>query len=162
MMRLLAQTPALLALLLATIAMTIAFALLPGVVGGPLLDSLLTAEAARDRIAAMSAGQRNAHILITTGLDTAYPIAYGGLLAGLALRFGKAPTALLVLPAAAAMTADYLENIVQALALAGDTTLLPAKSALTPMKFVLVLAASSLTALLAAGYAPRRWKTHRA
>ena len=42
---------------------------------------------AREIVAGMTEAQRNAHFWVTVLLDTAYPLAYGGFFAAMALRF---------------------------------------------------------------------------
>lgn len=104
-------------------------------VGGVYLDELLSADAARALIAGMSAAQRSAHFWITVLLDTLYPIVYGAFAVGLLSRLSRNWRRWAVLPALAAVVADYLENTVQALALVGFESLLRSKDLLTPIKF---------------------------
>jgi hypothetical protein len=79
-------------------------------------------------------------------------VAYGGFLAGMALRFfgsfGKAAA----VPAFATIIVDLTENTVQALALKGSVDVLDAKEWLTPLKFGLffLAAAIALVALIIA------------
>ena len=56
-------------------------------VGGTFLDMTASAVQAREILAGMTAEQRDVHFWVTVLLDTAYPLAYGGFLAGMALRF---------------------------------------------------------------------------
>jgi hypothetical protein len=107
---------------------------------------------AREILAGMTAEQRDVHFWVTVLLDTAYPLAYGGFLAGMALRFfgsfGKAAA----VPAFATIIVDLTENTVQALALKGSVDVLDAKEWLTPLKFGLffLAAAIALVALIIA------------
>jgi hypothetical protein len=121
-------------------------------VGGTFLDMTASAVQAREILAGMTAEQRDVHFWVTVLLDTAYPLAYGGFLAGMALRFfgsfGKAAA----VPAFATIIVDLTENTVQALALKGSVDVLDAKEWLTPLKFGLffLAAAIALVALIIA------------
>jgi hypothetical protein len=143
----LAQTWTMCGALAASLVLMGAFVLARPSTGGTLLDSLITGRAAARRLDAMSLSQKRNHVLITAGLDTLYPLAYGAFLAGVALRFGGGAP-LLAIPAGAAMIADYCENVVQLLALCGVRGPLPLKTVLTPLKFALVAAAALLAVAL--------------
>ena len=113
-----------------------------------LIDSISDPAKASAVIAGLTDMQRTVHIWTTATLDVAYPLAYGGLFAGLALRFlGKAGK-WLSLPAFAAIPADVSEGVVQVLALTGTEGVIGAKAILTPLKFGLFMVAA-LIALLA-------------
>ncbi|MEM9939022.1 MAG: hypothetical protein AAF768_09255 [Pseudomonadota bacterium] len=140
----LTRTPVLIFLFLAMLAIGYSFSSVRAAVDGPILDMLMTGEAAQARLAELNAEQRRAHFWATVFNDTAYPLAYGGLLAGLALRFGGK---ILAVPAVGAALTDLAENTVQALALSGTADLLAAKSVLTPLKFGLF----ALAAVIALG-----------
>ncbi|MEO0550907.1 MAG: hypothetical protein AAFZ91_13390 [Pseudomonadota bacterium] len=140
----LTRTPVLIFLFLAMLAIGYSFSGVRAAVDGPILDMLMTGEAAQARLAELNAEQRRAHFWATILNDTAYPLAYGGLLAGLALRFGGKT---LAIPAAGAALTDLAENTVQALALSGTADLLVAKTVLTPLKFGLF----ALAAVIALG-----------
>ena len=115
--------------------------------GKPLLDFLMTGAAANERLAAMSADAKQAHFWGTVLNDTAYPIAYGSLLAGLAFRFG-APKLIYGLPTLSGVMLDLAENTVQALALSDTANLLFLKSIITPLKFAMVAVAAGLALAL--------------
>ena len=131
----LGRTPVLLGLLGLTLVIMLSFRPVQAQLDGVLLDFIWTGSAAQDRLAQLDAGQRAAHFRATVLNDTAYPLAYGGLLAGIALRFGRGLGPKLALVPAAVAVLDLLENTVQALALSGTADLLAAKSVLTPLKF---------------------------
>ncbi len=96
----------------------------------------------------MNASQKTAHFWVTVLLDTAYPLAYGGFLAGMALRFFGRFGKLAAAPALAVIVLDLTENMVQALGLTGTADVLAAKDWLTPLKFMLIWPAG-LIALVA-------------
>lgn len=118
--------------------------------GGPLLDFRLTGEGARALLADLAArpGAIEAHIRITAVLDTAYPLAYGILVAGLCFRYAPVRPGLAAMPALLAAACDLGENGVQLLALSGTADLLAAKTFLTPLKFALIAPASVLAVWL--------------
>ncbi|MGB2176941.1 MAG: hypothetical protein ACPH9E_03300, partial [Hyphomonas sp.] len=88
-------------------------------VGGTFLDMTASAVQAREILAGMTAEQRDVHFWVTVLLDTAYPLAYGGFLAGMALRFFGSYGKAAAVPAFATIIVDLTENMVQALALKG-------------------------------------------
>lgn len=150
MLERLARTRAILLSLAASIALFLAFRWVHAGVGdGPLLDTLLNGSDSRLRLAEMSASQINRHLIGTLTIDMLYPAAYGALLAGLLFRLGgtwRMPLA--VLPLIGAIL-DVMENIVQAMALAGGPDLLNAKIVLTGPKFAFGLLSAGLIAILA-------------
>ncbi|MGB3626737.1 MAG: hypothetical protein WA989_12960 [Henriciella sp.] len=111
------------------------FAPVQEAIGGPLLDMISSGKAARARLAEMSAEQRETHFWATVLNDTAYPLALGGFLAGLAARFGGNLRTFAVIPAFLAVITDLSENASQAVALQGEPAWLAAKTVLTPAKF---------------------------
>ncbi|MAB10453.1 hypothetical protein [Hyphomonas sp.] len=121
-------------------------------VGGTFLDMTASAVQAREILAGMTAEQRDVHFWVTVLLDTAYPLAYGGFLAGMALRFFGSYGKAAAVPAFATIIVDLTENMVQALALKGSADVLDAKEWLTPLKFGLffLAAAIALVALIIA------------
>ena len=116
--------------------------------GGPMLDIIINGTDAQTRLAEMNAKQRGLHVLITATLDSLYPLANFGFLAGLAARFAKGWRRWAVLPACLYVVADFAENIVQILALKGADHLLTLKDILTPLKFLGFVAAAILVLIL--------------
>ncbi|MEL8056880.1 MAG: hypothetical protein AAGK66_12030 [Pseudomonadota bacterium] len=143
----LARTPVLILSFILAIIVMLSFAPVQQAAGKPLLDFLMTGAAANERLAAMSADAKQAHFWGTVVNDTAYPIAYGSLLAGLAFRFG-APKLIYGLPTLAGVVLDLAENTVQALALSDTANLLFLKSIITPLKFAMVAVAAGLALAL--------------
>ena len=141
------RIPVLWGLFVAAFLITTAFVLLAPGVGGQYLDSLWSGEQAQALLAGMSPAQRSTHFWITVLLDTAYPLAYGGFMAGMALRFFGRFGTLAALPAFATIIVDLTENTVQALALSGTVNVLDAKSWLTPLKFYLFDAAGIIAVI---------------
>lgn len=131
------------------------FGFLNDAVGGQYLDMLDDPELARAAVAAMSPEQRTAHFWTTVLLDTAYPLSFGLLFAGLAWRFLGSLGPPAAIPGFAVLIVDLTENTVQALALSGAADVLDAKAWLTPLKFGLFLVAAAI-ALIAAGIAVYR------
>lgn len=128
-------------LTLATVLLVVGFQAWSPLAGGVLLDTLWTLEGSRDLLAALTPTEKQIHIWITLLLDVPFPLVYGGLLAGLALRFGGTYGAYLALPALLAIPVDLMENAIQVLALAGYEGGLHLKALLTPLKFLLVYGA---------------------
>ncbi len=129
------------ALFIAMIAIGYSFGPVQKAIGGPLLDMMWSGADASARLAEMNTDQKRAHLLATVLNDTAYPLAYGGLFAGLIWRFAGSSRRWLIVPPLAAIVVDLAENLVQALALAGNDALLGLKDVLTPAKFALSLIA---------------------
>lgn len=131
------RTPVIWGLFIASVLITAGFVALAPNVGGQYLDSIWSGAGAEAHFQAMTAPQRSAHFWITVLLDTAYPLAYGGFFAAMALRFFGRFGRLAAVPAFATILVDLTENTVQALALSGAVDALEAKGWLTPMKFYL-------------------------
>lgn len=143
------STPGLLISFVLTVGIGFAFSIWTPAVGGTLLDTIRSPEEARALVAGMSAEQRGVHFWLTVLLDTAYPLAYGSFMAGMALRFSGRWGEWLSVPAFLTVIVDFSENTLQAMALKG-VDLLGAKAVLTPLKFSLfgVAAVIAITALL--------------
>ena len=146
------RTPVIWTLFVLMIVIGAGFGVFNKAVGGTLLDMSASAVQAREIVAGMTADQRDAHFWVTVLLDTAYPLAYGGFLAGMALRFFGSYGKVAAVPAFATIIVDLTENMVQALALKGSADVLDAKEWLTPLKFGLffLAAAIGLVALIIA------------
>ena len=113
-----------------------------------ILDEFSDPVESRARLAAMSPSQMTSHWWMTLLLDYAYPLAYGGFFAGLALRFFGKAGLLLAAPAFIAIPADMIENTLQLFILTGQSGLIEVKSVVTPIKLVSFLIAA-LIALIA-------------
>ncbi len=129
-----------------TLALHVAIHFARRLTGGDLLDFRLTGAGARALLDTLASrpGAIEAHIRITALLDTAYPLAYGVLVAGLCARYATARPGIAAAPALLAAACDLAENAVQLLALTGAADLLAAKTLLTPLKFALIAPASAL------------------
>lgn len=144
----------LVALLIAMIAIALAFGHVNGAIGGPLLDMISGAEANRARLAGMDAGQRSAHLWVTLTLDMAYPLVYAPFFGAFAARFAGRFALAAALPAIALLAVDVTENMVIVAMLLGNETLFEIKSLATLLKWWLfgltlaVAAASGLSALV--------------
>ena len=126
-MSFLARTPVIWTSFVLMLVIGVGFSLFRPMVGGALLDMTSDPEAARTIIATMSDAQRTAHAWVTVLLDTAYPLAYGAFLGGLALRF--------------------FGRFGRYVALAGWVDALDAKAWLTPLKFGLFFLAAGLAVI---------------
>ena len=104
-------------------------------VGGRLLDETWNQQAALGVLSAMSSEQQNTHFWVTVLLDTLYPVFYGTFFIGVIWRLAGSNNSWAIWPNALGVDADFLENIVQALALAGNPDWLFLKDVLTPIKF---------------------------
>ena len=125
---------ALLVALLATLVLTALFPVIAGHFGLTLLDAVADPTEARALVEGLTKEQRQAHAWITGTLDVAYPLAYGALFLGATLRFFPRKGALLAIPILIGVPADFLEGLVQLLALTGQVDWLAAKAVLTPVK----------------------------
>ena len=119
------------------------------------IDEFSDPELIRAHIAAMSETQRQVHVWTTATLDVAYPLTYGPLFIGLAMRFLKPVFAL---PCIAVILADLMEGVVQVQLLTGNMDLLWTKAWLTPTKLLLfyVCLATAVAALIVAWRRKRR------
>ena len=125
---------ALLVALLATLVLTALFPVIAAHFGLTLLDAVADPTEARALVEGLTSEQRQAHAWITGTLDVAYPLAYGALFLGATLRFFPRKGALLAIPILIGVPADFLEGLVQILALTGQVDWLAAKAVLTPVK----------------------------
>ena len=100
-----------------------------------LLDGIASPSKARDILDLMTQNQKVLHIWITATLDVAYPLSYGSLFAGSALRFFPEYGIYLALPALLAIIADLTEGFIQILALTNTSDLLALKEYVTPFKY---------------------------
>ena len=146
------RTPVIWTLFVLMIVIGLGFGVFRTAVGGTYLDTSASAIQAREIVAGMTEAQRNAHFWVTVLLDTAYPLAYGGFLAGMALRFFGSFGKVAAVPAFATIIVDLTDNTVQALALNGSANFLDTKEWLTPLKFGLFFldAAIAFVALIIA------------
>ena len=135
MMTFISRGPVLVILFVAFFAIGYSFQWVSEGAGKPLLDMIWSGAEANQHLAGMNEAQKARHLFGTLVNDTAYPLAYGSLLAGLAIRFGGDISARLAWPALATVMVDLAENTVQAMALADGPNLLFLKTFLTPLKF---------------------------
>lgn len=131
-------------LFVATIGLSVGFAMWAPAVGDSILDMLSEVDDVKGLLANMSDAQKAAHFRMTTLLDIPFPIVSGGLFAGMAWRFFGKAGFLLALPAFVFIPADLLENTIQLMALKGDESLLGVKALVTPVKTWLFLIAAVL------------------
>ncbi|MEM9571141.1 MAG: hypothetical protein AAF996_06720 [Pseudomonadota bacterium] len=138
MMKLLTNTTTLWILLVLFIVETIGFGIIMRIWDFAIIDEISDPETVRAHIDALSAQQRSVHAWMTATLDVAYPLTYGPLFAGLALRALSPPYAV---PAFLVIPVDLIEGVVQVLALTGMYDALWLKATVTPLKLVLFFAA---------------------
>lgn len=120
---------------------TIVFAVIMQIWDFEIIDEMSDPNAIRHHIDEMSATQRSVHAWMTATLDVAYPLTYGPLFAGLALRAFKP---LFALPAIAVIPTDLSEGFVQVMALTGTVDLVWMKAYLTPLKLGLFFGAMAI------------------
>lgn len=120
------------------------------------IDELYSPDAVRSALNQMTSEQRIIHAWLTATLDVAYPIALGGLLGGVALRFFPVYGGYLAIPALLAVPIDLSEGVVQILALTDTYDLLQLKTYVTPAKMGL-----DLVALMVAICAWAKWLIFR-
>ena len=104
-----------------------------------LLDGITSPSKARNILDQMTQNQKELHVWITATLDVAYPLSYGSLFAGSALRFFQKYGIYLALPALLAIIADLIEGFIQILALTDTSDLLALKEYVTPFKYGMVI-----------------------
>jgi len=138
MIKLITHSTTLWVLFLLFVAQSIGFAIIMWVWEFGIIDEMSDPEKVRAHIEEMSAGQRHVHAWMTATLDVAYPLTYGPLFAGLALR---ALPPLYAVPALATVPVDLIEGVTQVMALNGAYDWLAMKAIVTPIKLVLFLAA---------------------
>ena len=116
------------------VAETLAFGVVMAIWDFTIIDEMYDPEHIREHIAKMSEVQRQAHAWMTATLDVAYPLTYGALFTGMALRTFKPVFAL---PALVVIPTDLLEGFVQVQAMLGNGSLIWLKAYVTPAKLVL-------------------------
>lgn len=132
--RQLSEGRVLLVSLAATAVLTALFPVAAGYFGLTLLDAVADPAESRALIEGLTSEQRQAHAWITGTLDVAYPLAYGALFLGAALRFFPRRGARLAIPILIGVPGGYLEGLAQIPALTGQADWLTAKAVLTPVK----------------------------
>ncbi|MBY9068314.1 hypothetical protein K1X12_15545 [Hyphomonas sp. WL0036] len=152
-MKLIARTPVLWALFVLMVLAGAGFRVFGPAVGGAYLDLISAPADVNALFASLTPEQKTAHFWVTVLLDTVFPLSFGLLFAGMALRFFGKWGRLAALPGFAVIVFDLTENTVQALALSGAANALDAKAWITPLKFGLfwlsaaIAAAAALVAL---------------
>ena len=86
MTKLITHSTTLWVLFLLFVAQSIGFAIIMWIWDFGIIDEMSDPEKVRAHIEEMSAGQRQVHAWMTATLDVSYPLTYGPLFAGLALR----------------------------------------------------------------------------
>ena len=144
---LLTRTATLWCLCIATVLLSLSFAPVAAQFDLVLLDGISSPAIARETLASLSTEQRVAHAWITSTMDVAYPLVYGPLFAGIALRFFP-NRRWLALPGILVIPIDLFEGLVQVLVLLNVADWLDVKAVVTPLK--LMLFACGLVTTLAA------------
>jgi len=133
------RTWVLVVLFLAMMLVGYSFSFVQEAIGGQLLDMISSSGEVLARLREMTPEQKQIHLWATLTLDTAYPLAYGGLFAGLVWRFAGSFRRWFIVPVLAVIATDLSENAIQVMALAGDEALIGLKDIFTPAKFGLFL-----------------------
>lgn len=155
MLALLARRTSLYVSFAATVALSIGFVLVMNHWDFQLIDEMSDPDKIREHLAGMSETQKRVHIWTTGTLDVLYPFAYGGLFAGLALRFFGRYGPYLALPGILVIPVDLAEGLVQIFLLNGNESLITLKAYLTPLKLALFFLALCI-AVVALGRAVYR------
>lgn len=131
------------------VGLTFGFSLWTPSIGGTAMDTV-TGDGAQQMLSTMTEAQRTSHGWMTLLLDIPYPLAYGLLFAGLAIKAFEKGAVVLAAPSFLVILFDLAENFVQVLALWGGPNLLSLKDVLTPVKYVLFAVAGviAIVALL--------------
>ena len=135
----LSKTGSLWASLVLVVLITAAFPVAASVWNLSFLDTMSDPDQVREAIAAMSTDQRIAHSWITGTLDVLYPLTYGALFIGSAYAFYGSYGWLVALPFFVLVPTDFLEGVVQILALNDVSDWVESKAVLTPLKTGLFL-----------------------
>ena len=151
----LASTRCIVISLVVTLLMMIALRIVPAIWLFSLIDLISDPEMVRSQVEAMTREQRMIHAWTTVTLDVIYPLAYGPLFAGLALRYLGRAGPFIAIFAGIAVIADLVEGFTQVVILHGGFFMLPAKAILTPLKYGSVSVAL-LGGLFAIGIAAKR------
>ncbi len=142
MKRFLTNTKTIWALGLAFLGLTIGFGIWIYLYDLHIIDEIYDPDQIRAVVGAMTDEQRSAHWWMTLILDYAYPLAYGGFFAGMALRFFGKAGPWLAIPAFICIPADIVENTVQLFILSGDESLIWLKAIMTPIKLLTFIPAA--------------------
>jgi len=159
-MSLITRTPVLWTLFVLTVVIFLVFGALAPIVGGQFLDMVSAPAETRAVFEAMTPGERTAHLWVTVLLDTAFPLSFGLLFAGMAWRFFGKFGRFAAIPGFAVLIVDLTENTLQAITLSGAAYLLEPKEWVSPLKMNLFYLAA-LIALVAAGIALYRVVTKK-
>ncbi|NRB38914.1 MAG: hypothetical protein HRU20_10680 [Pseudomonadales bacterium] len=148
--------------LTATVILTLVFPALAFLLDLTFIDTISDADQVREIIAAMTTPQRTAHAWITGTIDVLYPLAYGLLFAGAAIKYFPRLGCYLALPALLAIPVDLIEGLIQVLALTATTDWLSVKAIITPLKTTLFLTGLfiALAGLMQASYLRFGKKSH--
>ena len=117
---------------------TLGFAVIMSVWDFHIIDEMSDPAKIKAHITAMSETQRRTHAVMTATLDVAYPLTYGALFGGLALKVFRP---IFAAPSFLTVPTDLAEGAVQILVLNGDMQFLWLKAYLTPLKLILFITA---------------------
>lgn len=148
-MQFLTRAPVLWTLFALMILSGLGFRFFSPAVGGAYLDLVSEPAEVRALFEALAPEQKTAHFWVTVLNDTLFPLSFGLLFAGMALRFFGRWGKLAALPGFAVLIFDLTENTVQALALSGAADALDTKAWLTPLKFGLFWLAAAIAIIAA-------------
>ena len=148
-MQFLTRAPVLWALFALMILAAAGFQIFGPAVGGAYLDLVSEPGEVRALFASLTPEQKTAHFWVTVIIDTVFPLSFGLLFAGMALRFFGKWGKLASVPAFAVLIFDLTENTVQALALSGVADALDTKAWLTPVTFGLFWLAAGIAIVAA-------------
>jgi len=121
----------------ATFIMTLIFGLIMQIWGFEIIDEMYDAATIIAHIDAMTPTQRTVHSWMTATLDVAYPLSYGALFIGMALRFFGKVGVWIALPSMLVIPVDLTEGVIQVFLLNGYSDIAYLKEIVTPLKLIL-------------------------
>lgn len=134
---------------------TIGFGVIMMVWDFHIIDEMSNPASIIAHIEAMSGLQRHVHVVMTATLDVAYPLTYGALFAGLALKVFRP---IFAVPSILAVLIDLTEGVVQVLALSGHMQFIWLKAYVTPLKLVFFISAAVIAIIALV----KLWRRRRA
>ena len=123
----------------ATLLITISFGVVMQIWDFILIDEMYNADQISGHIAAMSEKQKLVHIWTTATLDVLYPLVFGSLFAGVALKAFSKNGFLLALPSLLCIPVDLIEGFSQVMLLSGHADYMGLKISMTPIKLALFI-----------------------
>ncbi len=122
-----------------TLVLTAVFGIVMHIGDFQIIDEMHDPEKIRAHLADMTAEQRRAHAWLTGTVDVAYPLAYGTLFTGMAMRYFPEAGTVLWLPILLVIPFDLAEGLILVMALNGNDGVIEFKRVVTPIKLILFI-----------------------